>query len=143
MAYRITANDVRNRLRVLTSADVPDSILESDSYIPASEAWLDLTLAKRSKEYADFDTNEQLLLRVAQTLRCCISVINSAPDELYKNSLQDFKGTPDDWKAETVKRLKREIAENMKLAGFNLLRAGGGATGGLDYPATNSVEVYE
>jgi len=143
MPYRINGDEVRARLRVFTEADISDTQLATDAFIPASEAWLDLTLDKKGKEWDDFSSTQQVLLKTCQVLRCCISVVNSAPEEQYKNSLQDFKGTPADWKEQTIGAYEREIAENIRLCGLNTRRSGGGYSGGSDYLPTGTVSVYE
>lgn len=134
---RISADEVRARLRVLTSADISDTQLAITAYIPMSEAWLNLLLTKRSKSYDDdFTTDEKVMLKTAQILQCCIAVINSAPEEQYENSIQKFKGTPEEWKHSSIKQMRSEQIEALRLAGIKMKRTGGGFTGGNDYTQT-------
>lgn len=141
MSYRITANDVRDRLRTMVEAEVSDDLLSSAVYIPLSEAWLDQRLSDASLAYSSLSSTKQVLAVAAQTARCAWTVLNSAPKEAFSAGLTDFKGIDSKLLKDAMDSLRKEWKELLGLAGASCIKVGGAWSGGDDYQPDESDET--
>jgi len=133
MAYRITADEVRQKLRTMVEAEISDTTLNSASYIPLSEAWLDAILLDNGLTFSALTATKQTLAKAAQIARCAFVVLNSAPKEAYKAGLLDFKGINPAALKDALNELRREWKELLHLCDATTLKVGGSSTGGNDY----------
>ena len=133
MAYRITADEVRQKLRTMVEAEVSDTMLNSVSYIPLSEAWLDTVLSENSLTYSVLTSTKQTLAKAAQIARCAFVVLNGAPKEGYRAGLISFQGINPELLKNALRELKREWSELLGMCGATVLSLGGASTGGDSY----------
>ena len=133
MSYRIEADEVRNRLRTMLAVEVTDTVLNSTSFIPMSEAWIDTILSQSSATYASLSTTKQTLIKAAQIARCAWTVLSAAPKESYKAGLTDFRGLDAKSVELAMTALENEWSEALALCGAGALQVGGASTGGDDY----------
>ena len=133
MAYRITADEVRARLRTMVAAEISDKTLNSTAYIPLSEAWLDQVLSDNSLAYSTMTTTKQTLAKAAQIARCAWVVLAAAPKEAYKAGLTDFKGLNPESVKNAMDSLRKEWKEMLGLCSATTINVGGASTGGDDY----------
>lgn len=135
MSYRITAEEVRDRLRTMVEVEASDTLLASASYIPMSEAWLDQVLTDNSLAYSTLSTTKQALAKAAQIDRCAYTVLASAPKEAFKAGLTDFRGIDAALLKAAMDALKKEWNELLNLAGASAMtgKIGGAWSGGDDY----------
>lgn len=109
MSFRISGDEVRARLRTLTSFEISDTTLATAAYIPAAEAWLNIVLSNNGTTYSGSDaTNEQPLLKAAQIAFCCNIVIASAPERSVETAGVKIKGISSTDKEKMLKVLKDE-----------------------------------
>jgi len=133
MSYRITPDEVRNRLRTIVQAEASDSLLISTPFIPTSEAWLDQVLTNASTSYSSLTSTKQILAKAAQIARCAWSVLNAAPKESFKAALTDFRGIDSAELESAMKNLKREWQDMLDMCGASTIQVGGSWSGGDDY----------
>jgi hypothetical protein len=141
MAYRITAVEVRNRLRTIVAAEAADVLLASAPFIPTSEAWLNLVLTKNSKSYSTATADEQALLKAAQIAYCAYKVLIAMPQESYKAGLTQFGGTDANALKTILDALRKEWTELLALCGIQTATMGGATSGGDDYQPDLSDET--
>jgi len=141
MAYRITAAQVRDRLRTMVKAEVSDTLLASAPYIPTSEAWLNLVLTKNSKSYSTMTDDQQALLKAVQIAYCAYKVLVAAPQESYKAGLTQFGGTDANAVKAALDALRKEWTEMLALCAVYTVSMGGSSTGGDDYQVDLSDET--
>jgi len=142
--YRITPSEVRSRLLTMLEVEITDSTLNSLSYIPASEAWVDTVLSDNTKTYAGLNSSKQIMAKVAQVARCAWIVLSSAPKENYKAALIEFKGTNAANLQIALDALESEWDEAFTRCGATTVVGGGSSTGGDDYQVdgTDSTNIH-
>jgi hypothetical protein len=131
--YRITPEQVRQRLLTMLEVEVTDPTLNSLAYIPASEAWIDIILDDNSLTYAGLNSSKQTMAKVAQVARCAWIVLSSAPKENYKAALIEFKGTNANNLQTSLDAFESEWTESLARCGAAVVVPGGSSTGGDDY----------
>lgn len=128
MSLTITANDVRYRLRGLSSTDLPDAILESLSYIPAADAW-----ASELVGDATLTANQTALIKAAKVAYVARVVVLSAPlSDFVVGPISDKPPKASD-KEIIVKTLSAEIEQLMGQAGYPQFPYYISGAGGDDY----------
>ncbi len=111
----ITAADVRNRLRVLTSVEIPDSLLETTPYIPTGDIWLNKVLEKNSKSFTGLTDNDKGLAKAAEIAFVAQRVISSAPTREHVAGPIKIKPIPANDKKEMIDILNKEINDYLYL----------------------------
>jgi hypothetical protein len=132
MAYRITPDDVRAKLR-MESTEISDAVLNSTVYIPAAEAEIDALLAAGSVTYADLDSYKQTLVDTAEILFACAAVITDPPMENFTVSVIKSDRVKGDEKIKQANALREKGYEYLLRAGVVRFLDYGGVTGGSDY----------
>lgn len=95
MAYSVTGDEVRKRLRTLTSVEVDDTYLDSPAYIPACEGFVNTLLANKGYTISSLGTDKKNMAYAAIIALVCARVIASAPLHSFKvGGLIDHKETP-------------------------------------------------
>jgi|GEM_PF-1309236 len=95
MAYSVTGDEVRKRLRTLTSVEVDDTYLDSPAYIPACEGKVNTILANKGYAISSLSTDKKNMAYGAIIALVCARVVASAPLHSFKvGGLIDHKETP-------------------------------------------------
>ena len=114
MAYSVTGDEVRKRLRTLTSVEVDDTYLDSPAYIPACEGFVKTILANKGYTIASLGTDKQNMAYGAIIALVCARVISSAPLHSFKvGGLVEHKETPAQEKKAMVDILTNEFWDLM------------------------------
>jgi len=119
MAYSITGDEVRKRLRTLTSVEVDDTYLDSPAYIPACEGFVNTVLAFKGYSIATLATDKKNMALAAIIALVCAKVVASAPLHSFKvGGLIEHKETAADEKAAMVSIFKDEAWELLSWIGI-------------------------
>lgn len=133
MSYRVTATEVRNRLKNLTSADISDAVLEDLAFIPTSEAEINVILSDSGFSYAGLSTDKQTLVKAAQIAMTCQKIVTDAPEEIFKTGLLDAKAVSAGDKIKLAESLEKECTRLLSRAGVRLINVFTGVNEGSDY----------
>ncbi len=138
MTYNITTDEVRYRLLPLTSADVSDTVLNSASYIPTADAWINDKIGAASIAASSLTTNQKVFAEAAEIAYCAMICVASAPVRGSKAGPIQVMPIPANEKKEMVAILKDEYNRYLALLGIarDDAEAGGfgfSSSGGDDY----------
>ena len=131
--YHITEADVRNRLRKLTSVELPDATLQTTPYLPSGDIWIDKILSVNSTTFASLGTTDQGLAKIAEIAWVARRVVLSAPQRGAKSGIIEVKPISSKDKKELADELQAEINEIFSLAGWKSIPVYVGYRGGDDY----------
>ena len=133
MSY-ITANDVRNRLRITDSTiDVTDAMLTSAAMIPAGDAWIDKILSLNGTGFASLSATDQALVKAAEIAFVAHKVVNSAPRRGSKTGPITIKPVPSQDKKALADELQREWELYFNALGYSLVSVSVSSVGSSDY----------
>jgi hypothetical protein len=133
VSYRITADNVRRRLRTIPSVTLSDGDLYSPSYIPLAEAKIDQWLTNNSLTFSGLTATQQTLLIGAEIVTCCLVVLTEAPNEAVKSGIVSFTPIDAQDRATILDKLAKELQELLGLCGIKNYAVGGSTSGGDDY----------
>lgn len=124
MAYSVTGDEVRKRLRTLTSVEVDDTYLDSPAYIPACDGLVVTILANENLAISSLATAKKNMAYGAIIALVCARVIASAPLHSFKIAgLVDHKETPAQEKQAMVDILMKEFWDLMGWIGVPRYRS--------------------
>jgi len=118
MSLTVTKDQVRYRLRSLTTLDVSDNTLDSPAYIPAADAWLRKIIGVDSDVTTTDDADKDALLQAAKIAYVARIVFLDAPIERYKTGPYEEKGIDPQDKKNSIDLLTTEINRLLNLAGY-------------------------
>jgi hypothetical protein len=133
MAFRVTASEVRNRLKNLTSADISDTKLEDLAFIEMSEAVIDQIMSENGVTYSSLTSTKQTLIKGAQIEHCCMTIINDAPEDFFRTGVIDGDPARKGEKDSAFNMLKKGMKDKLALAGCTFIQPWVSATVGDDY----------
>ena len=131
--YHITEADVRNRLRKLTSVELPDATLQTTPYLPSGDIWIDKILSVNSTSFSALSATDQGLAKIAEIAWVARRVVLSAPLRSSKTGLIETKPISSKDKKELADELLAEINEIYSLAGWQSVPVSATYRGGDDY----------
>ena len=115
----ITGDEIRYRLRSLTSLDITDLALASAAFIPAGDAWIQKILDNNSAgNFADLSDTDKALAKAAEIAYLCYKVINDAPLEDHEAGPIKVKGISADKIKAICDLLKQEWLDAFDLLGY-------------------------
>ena len=131
MSFEITADDVRQRLKNFDPiTDLSETRLNSPSYIPAGNAWAELTVAGRVIVEG---SAQEAMIKAAAVAYVAMIVANEIPAEKFKFGPVESKSTPGADKKAALDALEKEIKRCLEVAGITRGRYGFKSAGGDDY----------
>lgn len=133
MSYRVTATQVRQRLKNLTVADITDATLEALAFIPTSEAEIDVMLSDSGITYSSLSTDKQTLVKAAEIAMTCQKIVTDSPEEIFKTGALDGKAITSKDKVDIASELEREWQRYLTLVGVELVDVYVSASTGDDY----------
>lgn len=114
----VTPDEVRSRGQ-WDSADVGDALLNSATFIPAGDAWLNMKLAAAGKSFAGLGTDETALAKAAEIAYVAARVITRMPQGQFKTGLMSVKDVEGRELRALGAELKVEAEEALGLLGLD------------------------
>lgn len=135
MSYRVTADDVRKRLRNIPEVTVTDGDMLSPSFIPLAEAKIDQWLEDNGLTYAGLSATKKILLVYAEILLCCIPLLTDAPIGDFDGGIVSFGAISSTDRKTVLDSIKGELLEILNTLGIKRSQnaVGGNTSGGDDY----------
>lgn len=129
MAYAVTCDDVRNRLRTILEEECSDEILESPSFIPACQAIVEKMLSEKGISIDSLPDSEKPLAKAAIIALTAARVVASAPTRETDTSVVRIRPVMSQEKETIVKLLLDEAWESLGMLGISKYNAYFGCVG--------------
>jgi len=119
-ALDITADEIRQRLVTLTSADLSDTIAEDASHKLAADAWAGRILSKNGQTVTTLSADQAALLKAAKLDYVALRIITDANLDDFDVGPIKMKGTKAGDKKTLLDSIKQMISETLDVAGLVL-----------------------
>jgi len=118
-AATITASEVRDRLRTLTSFEASDAMLAGASYILVADAWMSEVLDKNGITFSSLSDAKKALIKAAQISFAAKRVVLSAPERSVETAGVKIKGISSQDKERIAKMIDEEINDLLEILGYS------------------------
>jgi hypothetical protein len=113
----------------MTVADVPDAILNSPSYIPLAERWIEKRLGRA---VTALDSVDQIFAQAAMIAFVAKKIIASPPLDAIAGGPVELTPATSDNKVKIIQELDKEITENLRDCGVSQSFMSVSTSGGYD-----------
>jgi len=129
----ITAEEVRQRLTTLTTADISNAVLASASMILVGDAYTNRLLTNNGLAYTDLSTDQKALLKAVKIDFVVKRVVSDANFESFSTGPIKSASVKASDKAAMIKILDDEIKELLDVAGMYPYKLSITSSGGSSY----------
>jgi len=118
---RITSDNVRNRLKNLTSVDISDNKLEDISYIPTAEARVNIILSNNGLSYDSLSDDKKTLIKAAEIELAAMVCLIEAPVENFQTGQINSKAASGSDIEKMIEILDKNYKKLLSLAGASYI----------------------
>lgn len=118
MAYAVTCDEVRKRLRTISDIECSDEVLESSAFIPACQAMVEQALSIKGMTIDSLNEPQKNIVKAAIIALTSARVVSSAPTRESDTGVVRIRPVPSEEKDIIVKQLHEEAWECLGMLGI-------------------------